>query len=634
METKTNSRMDTVNTSLADSTEMRIEVSNLMEKYTDVSFGHGSVSVRNFGHAGSLRGCAPGTSSDSLDQLSMLDLPLGTKTYTDHVDEFLKIETGQWSAKALLPKETAFPESSFIKDEKEQSLIMEPPNTDFDISALESSYDSIERKQLCGFIEEYSALLSSQAAQQVVVDSSSNFQLDMNQSTLVLPPPRRVSPSFGRGMLNFDGTSAAPMMSKSDISKWVSPASSPFWYQSTNVNDEHAGYSSADGVIPRSQTVYSAFSGVPSQRLCVICGDEASGCHYGVLTCGSCKVFFKRAVEGHHNYLCAGRNDCIVDKIRRKNCPACRLRKCYQAGMMLGGRKMKRFVSMKVTGLSPSLMFQGPLTLLADGQTVSSLPSMPAIRELQLAPQMISILEGIEPQVVYSGYDSSQPELPHILLNSLNRLCERQLLWIVKWSKSLPGFRNLHINDQMTLIQYSWMGLMLFSLGWRTFQNVTSDYLYFAPDLVLSQDQMRRSPIYDLCLAMQFVPQEFANLQVTKEEYLCMKALMLLNTVPLEGLKSQSHFDEMRQSYICELVKAIQLKEKGMVASSQRFYHLTKLMDAMHEIVKKVNLYCLNTYIQADAMKVEFPEMMSEVIASQLPKVLAGMVRPLLFHNK
>lgn len=33
-------------------------------------------------------------------------------------------------------------------------------------------------------------------------------------------------------------------------------------------------------------------------------------------------------------------------------------------------------------------------------------------------------------------------------------------------------------------------------------------------------------------------------------------------------------------------------------------------------------------------MKVEFPEMMSEVIASQLPKVLAGMVKPLLFHSK
>ncbi|XP_052007913.1 progesterone receptor-like [Xyrauchen texanus] len=628
--------MDTVNTSLADSTEIRTGVSDFMQKYTDGRLGPGRISVRNFGDAGSLHSGALGSSSEALTQLSVLDMALGNKTFPDRMNEFLKVEPEQWSAmssKAL--KEID------VKDEKEQSLIMETPHNDadlgFSVSTLGSCYDPSERKQQCGYIEDPSTLLSSQVAQKVVEDSSSNFQLDMNQTNaLVLPPQRRASPSLGRAMVNFDGTSASPMMPKNDMSKWVvqqSRADSQFWYQS-NGNEEHAGYSSPDSFMQRSLTGYTTFPGFPSQRLCVICGDEASGCHYGVLTCGSCKVFFKRAVEGHHNYLCAGRNDCIVDKLRRKNCPACRLRKCYQAGMMLGGRKMKRFGGLKVMGLSPSLMFQSPLALMTEGQSLSSLPCLPALRELQLSPQIISILENIEPQMVFSGFDSSQPELPHLLLNSLNRLCERQLLWIIRWSKSLPGFRNLHINDQMTLIQYSWMSLMVFSLGWRTFQNATNDYLYFAPDLILSHDQLKRSPISDLCLAMQFIPREFANLQVTKEEFLCMKALMLLNTVPLEGLNSQTQFDEMRHNYICELTKAIQMKEKGVVASSQRFYQLTKLMDTMHEIVKKVNLYCLSTYIQADAMKVEFPEMMSEVIASQLPKVLAGMVKPLLFHNK
>lgn len=57
-----------------------------------------------------------------------------------------------------------------------------------------------------------------------------------------------------------------------------------------------------------------------------------------------------------------------------------------------------------------------------------------------------------------------------------------------------------------------------------------------------------------------------------------------LHLVPLEGLKSQAAFDEMRQNYIRELTKAIQMKEKGIVASSQRFYHLTKLMDAIHDV--------------------------------------------------
>ncbi|XP_058886934.1 progesterone receptor [Acipenser ruthenus] len=375
-------------------------------------------------------------------------------------------------------------------------------------------------------------------------------------------------------------------------------------------------------------------SSVIPQRLCLICGDEASGCHYGVLTCGSCKVFFKRAVEGHQNYLCAGRNDCIVDKIRRKNCPACRLRKCYQAGMMLGGRKFKKFGSLKVVGGVQSPLLHSPQTLPIENQAVIPVSCVPSVRELQYTPQILSILEGIEPEIVYAGYDSSQPEVPNVLLTSLNNLCEKQLRAIVKWSKLLPGFRCLHISDQMTLIQYSWMSMMVFAMGWRSYQNFNSQILYFAPDLVFNEERMKQSPIYDLCLTMQHIPQGFENLQVTREEFLCMKALLLLNTIPLEGLKSQDQFDEMRQHYIRELTKAIQLKEKGIIESSQRFYHLTKLMDSMHEIVKKLHLFCLNIFVQSESLSVGFPEMMSEVIAAQLPKILAGMVKNLLFHKK
>ncbi|XP_077421888.1 progesterone receptor [Vanacampus margaritifer] len=531
--------------------------------------------------------------------------------------------------------------SKFIKDEQEASVIMEAPCPAF--QALDGCSQGGRKQPHYGFGEPECARFAP-AGPRPAQEASPNFLAHINPAEQ-MPQQSQAMAGKCAAALHLDASAPSPAhlaVYKSEVARWQVPAVGPgvgeaqFWCQPAGVTEDPFGYNGmhSQAVAQRNHTPFNAFAGMPPQRSCVICGDEASGCHYGVLTCGSCKVFFKRAVEGHHSYLCAGRNDCIVDKIRRKNCPACRLRKCYQAGMMLGGRKLKRFGALKALGLSPSVMFPSHLSVSGDGQALGAMAGMPGIQELQFSQQIAAILENIEPEVVFSGYDSAQADVPHVLLNSLNRLCEKQLLWIVKWSKSLPGFRNLHITDQMTLIQYSWMNLMVFSLGWRSFQNVTREYLYFAPDLVLSLEQMRRSPIYDLCLAIQFIPQEFANLQVTREEFLCMKAIILLNTVPLEGLKSQGAFEEMRQNYIRELTKAIHGKEKGVVASSQRFYHLTKLMDAMHEIVKKVNLFCLSTFIQADAMKVEFPEMMTEVIASQLPKVLAGMVRPLLFHPK
>uniref|UniRef100_A0A8D0CPM4 Progesterone receptor n=1 Tax=Sander lucioperca TaxID=283035 RepID=A0A8D0CPM4_SANLU len=621
MENKPNGRISTISTSIADSTNIR--VSELVEAgYMNTKLSNESQSlrcisssVRNFGNDGTL---FQGLNSSGDSAVSILDGSPAGKHFYDRSSDYLKCDSVPWEDFAEVQRTSVATSESlslpsttgackFIKDEKEPAMIMDSPCPNFDPSSdlpvLDPCCDSDGKQQL-GLSDGESALI------------------------------------------NFDANAHAALqlaMYKSDGPRWqthTAPAEPHYWGQSVvGPEDPFLHGSGYDGIqnqalIQRNQSPFSAFPGMPPQRVCVICADEASGCHYGVLTCGSCKVFFKRAVEGHHSYLCAGRNDCIVDKIRRKNCPACRLRKCYQAGMMLGGRKLKRFGALKTLGLAPALMFQSNLAMSSDNQAMNSVSCIPGIREVQLSQQILNILENIEPEIVYSGYDSTQSEGPHILLNSLNRLCEKQLLWIVKWSKSLPGFRNLQITDQMTLIQYSWMNLMVFSLGWRSFQNVTSEYLYFAPDLVLSQEQMRRSPIYDLCLAIQFIPQEFANLQVTREEFLCMKAIILLNTVPLEGLKSQGAFEEMRQNYIRELTKAIHMRDKGLMASSQRFYHLTKLMDAMHEIVKKVNLFCLSTFIQADAMRVEFPEMMSEVIASQLPKVLAGMVRPLIFHTK
>nr|ASL70524.1 nuclear receptor [Brachionus calyciflorus] len=68
---------------------------------------------------------------------------------------------------------------------------------------------------------------------------------------------------------------------------------------------------------------------------CPVCGDKVSGFHYGLLTCESCKGFFKRTVQNKKLYSCVDKQQCQIDKHQRKRCAYCRFQKCLQVGMKL-----------------------------------------------------------------------------------------------------------------------------------------------------------------------------------------------------------------------------------------------------------------------------------------------------------
>nr|QIS93421.1 steroidogenic factor 1 SF1 [Cynops orientalis] len=70
-------------------------------------------------------------------------------------------------------------------------------------------------------------------------------------------------------------------------------------------------------------------------ELCPVCGDKVSGYHYGLLTCESCKGFFKRTVQNNKRYTCTENQSCKIDKTQRKRCPYCRFQKCLNVGMRL-----------------------------------------------------------------------------------------------------------------------------------------------------------------------------------------------------------------------------------------------------------------------------------------------------------
>lgn len=116
-----------------------------------------------------------------------------------------------------------------------------------------------------------------------------------------------------------------------------------------------------------------------SVEYCVVCGDRASGRHYGAISCEGCKGFFKRSIRKQLGYTCRGSKDCEVTKHHRNRCQYCRLQKCLSMGMRSDSVQSERKPAGDKKSDSPSLMntshlWRGDLSgsgLSVSGQNIS-----------------------------------------------------------------------------------------------------------------------------------------------------------------------------------------------------------------------------------------------------------------------
>nr|XP_039247600.1 nuclear receptor subfamily 1 group D member 2-like [Styela clava] len=68
--------------------------------------------------------------------------------------------------------------------------------------------------------------------------------------------------------------------------------------------------------------------------LCRVCGDKASGVHYGVDACEGCKGFFRRTTGQNLKYpVCKLGENCEINRESRNRCQSCRYETCLKVGM-------------------------------------------------------------------------------------------------------------------------------------------------------------------------------------------------------------------------------------------------------------------------------------------------------------
>nr|XP_058145568.1 LOW QUALITY PROTEIN: estrogen receptor [Dasypus novemcinctus] len=326
-------------------------------------------------------------------------------------------------------------------------------------------------------------------------------------------------------------------------------------------------------------------------RYCAVCNDYASGYHYGVWSCEGCKAFFKRSIQGHNDYMCPATNQCTIDKNRRKSCQACRLRKCYEVGMMKGGRcwdseggRMLKHKRQREDGGGRGEA--GP----SGGARAASLWPSPLVikhtkknsRPLSLtADQMVSALLDAEPPIIYSEYDPTRPFSEASMMGLLTNLADRELVHMINWAKRVPGFVDLSLHDQVHLLECAWLEILMIGLVWRSMEHPGK--LLFAPNLLLDRNQGKcvegMVEIFDMLLATS---SRLRMMNLQGEEFVCLKSIILLNSgvytflsSTLKSLEEKDHIHRVLDKITDTL---IHLMAKAGLTLQQQHRRLAQLL--------------------------------------------------------
>uniref|UniRef100_A0A4W4G3C4 Peroxisome proliferator-activated receptor gamma n=1 Tax=Electrophorus electricus TaxID=8005 RepID=A0A4W4G3C4_ELEEL len=221
---------------------------------------------------------------------------------------------------------------------------------------------------------------------------------------------------------------------------------------------------------------------------CRVCGDKASGFHYGVHACEGCKGFFRRTIRLKLVYDHCDLH-CRIHKKSRNKCQYCRFQKCLMVGMSHNAIRFGRMPQAEKEKLlaefSADMDHMHPeaadLRSLAKHLYESYLKNFPLTKAKARAilsgktndnapfviHDMKSLLEGQQfINCCHLPHQGQQRESTGATLTELQREVELRFFHscqsrsaeavseVTEFAKSIPGFSILDLNDQVTLLKY------------------------------------------------------------------------------------------------------------------------------------------------------------------------------------
>lgn len=382
---------------------------------------------------------------------------------------------------------------------------------------------------------------------------------------------------------------------------------------------------------------------------CRVCGDKASGYHYGVTSCEGCKGFFRRSIQKQIEYRCLRDGKCLVIRLNRNRCQFCRFKKCLAVGMSRDsvryGRVPKRSRESGSADPTPeltqNLTMPVPVPVPAPvpvPQTSNQATAPTAQREVKEMVKIVTAAHSsnnsytielrrtIQPRILAlsvadSENDGSSGE--EAASSTTDRVTDiRALLWhnvavrmtpavqqVVEFAKRLPGFSTLPQDDQLILIKLGFFEVWLT----RITRLSTPECIVFEDGTVITNHQI--SILYDPSFAAGIRDYVWSvmRMQLNEEEMAMFTGTLLLSPYR-EGLNESDAINEYHQHIADELHRYV-IDNAGPAAVA-RLEAFAAISHAIHVLGTSHGVHLL--WCRENWSRLTLPALFSEIF--DIPK--------------
>jgi hypothetical protein len=306
---------------------------------------------------------------------------------------------------------------------------------------------------------------------------------------------------------------------------------------------------------------------------CRVCGEKASGFHYGANTCEACKGFFRRSLQRKQDYKCSGVGNCDILPGKRSVCAACRYKKCLVVGMSKEAIKTGRYTHEKKTKdiqevkrlqRQQKLISEGKLPVCSSSSDLCSsisddedamdavvqqisqihqqqtphtqeffekLPDkeIEYLEQRKLSQMMFGSMKPITYQEYLKIYQSTGIDVDgrRAMLKHMIPCIEQAIKRFISFAKSLPGFKELPLDDQINLIKGSRFEAWLMS-AYKAFNSEHGIFTHVCGYTVHIDDMSR---LYDAAFLSNVfrVADMLKKLRLTPNEECVLKAVLILS---------------------------------------------------------------------------------------------------------